>query len=227
MIDLIEYNSEYKKRLDRFIDEVKNEKGYTLTDDVRYLVILASLAGEGADDAYEEVLDEALKKKVSPVLIKEMIYQATDYLGYGRALPFIKITDETMIRNGVSLPLASAETTTEDDRLQAGVRAQVTIFGEHMREAYKQSKINEYLAANCFGDYYTRKGLDLARRELITFCFLMAQGDSKPQLIAHARGNMNMGNDKEYLMRVVIQCLPYIGYPRSLNAISCIEEASQ
>ena len=29
--------------------------------------------------------------------------------------------------------------------------------------------------ANCFGDYYTRTGLDLKQREMITFCFLAAQ----------------------------------------------------
>lgn len=94
-----------------------------------------------------------------------------------------------------------------------------------MREAWKAGTINRWLAENCFGDYYTRKGLDLAKRELITFCFLMAQGGCEPQLIAHSKGNFNVGNDKDFLQRVVLQCLPYIGYPRSLNAIACIGKA--
>ena len=42
-----------------------------------------------------------------------------------------------------------------------------------------------------------------------------------------AKGNMNMGNDKEFLIKVVTQCVPYIGYPRSLNAIGCINKASE
>ena len=67
--------------------------------------------------------------------------------------------------------------------------------------------------------------MTLAERELITFCFLMAQGGCEPQLIAHSKGNMRMGNDKDLLLRVVSHCLPYIGYPRSLNAISCIRKA--
>ena len=94
-----------------------------------------------------------------------------------------------------------------------------------MREAWKAGTINRWLAENCFGDYYTRKGLDLAKRELITFCFLMAQGGCEPQLIAHSKGNFNVGNDKDFLQKVVLQCLPYIGYPRSLNAIACIGKA--
>lgn len=96
-----------------------------------------------------------------------------------------------------------------------------------MKEAWKAGYINRWLAANCFGDYYTRTGLSLAQRELITFCFLMAQGGCEPQLTAHAKGNMNIGNDKDFLMRVISQCLPYIGYPRSLNAIACINRAEK
>lgn len=121
--------------------------------------------------------------------------------------------------------LPAQATTTMDDRLEKGIEAQVEIFGEQLKEAWKAGHINRWLATNCFGDFYTRTGLDLKQREMITFCFLMAQGGCEPQLIAHAKGNMNLGNDKDFLVRVVSQCLPYIGYPRSLNAINCIEKA--
>ena len=114
-----------------------------------------------------------------------------------------------------------------ENRLENGIAAQVAIFGEGMNEAWKKSHINRRLADNCFGDYYTRTGLDLKQREMITFCFLMVQGGCEPQLIAHAKGNMNLGNDSAFLTRVVSQCLPYIGYPRSLNAISCIHKAAE
>ena len=104
------------------------------------------------------------------------------------------------------------------------------IFGEEMREFWhsgpeESRHINYWLAANCFGDYYTRKGLDYRQREMITFCFLSAQGGCEPQLISHAGANMRIGNDKAFLIKIVSQCLPYIGYPRSLNALRCINEA--
>lgn len=57
--------------------------------------------------------------------------------------------------------------------------------------------------------------------------WLAAQGGCEPQLTSHAGGNMRLGNDKAFLIRVVSQCLPYIGYPRSLNAIRCINEAAK
>lgn len=114
-----------------------------------------------------------------------------------------------------------------EDRLEKGAQAQADIFGPQMKEAWKSGHINRWLADNCFGDYYTRTRLDLAQREMITFCFLMAQGGCEPQLTAHAKGNMNLGNDKEFLIRVVSQCLPYIGYPRSLNAVTCVNKAAE
>ena len=78
------------------------------------------------------------------------------------------------------------------------------------------------LADNCFGDYYTRTGLDLKMRELITFCFLAAQGGCEPQLKGHIAGNYHVGNDKDLLIAVISSNLPFIGYPRTLNALSCI-----
>ena len=227
-MDLRKTDPEFVERFEHFaFDEVINEENQQLEPSVRYLVILAALIGCGGADAYKETLSSALENGITPIIAKEIVYQATDYLGYGRMLPFLNITNEILTERGIALPLDGQATTTLDNRLEKGIEVQAEIFGEAMKEAWKTSLINRWLAANCFGDYYTRKGLDLAERELITFCFLMAQGGCEPQLIAHAKGNMNMGNDKDFLTKVVSQCLPYIGYPRSLNAIACIGKAME
>lgn len=63
--------------------------------------------------------------------------------------------------------------------------------------------------------------------EMITFCFLAAQGGCELQLTSHAAANMKIGNDKAFLIKVISQCLPYIGYPRSLNALRCVNEAEK
>lgn len=208
-------------------DEVVNEKGQELDAPTRWLCILASLIGSQSADAYRDFLPRALSEGLAPAAVKEMVYQSTDYLGMGRMWPFLAATNEIFSARGILLPGCGELTTDKDDRLEKGAEAQAEIFGPQMKEAWKAGHINRWLAANCFGDYYTRTGLDLRQRELITFCFLMAQGGCEPQLIAHAKGNMNMGNDKDFLKRVISQCLPYIGYPRSLNAISCVEKAAE
>ena len=219
---------EFAERFEHFaFDEVVNEPGQQLDEVTRHMAILATLLGCQGTDAFRLELPRALDAGVTPVMAKEIVYQAVDYLGMGRVLPFLEITNEVLTERGVTLPLEGQATTTREDRLEKGAQAQAEIFGPQMLEAWKAGHINRWLAANCFGDYYTRTGLTLAQREMITFCFLAAQGGCEPQLTSHAKGNMNLGNDKDVLIRVVSQCLPYIGYPRSLNAIACVNKAAE
>lgn len=223
-----ETDPEFAERFAYFaFDEVVNEPGQQLDEVTRHMAILATLLGCQGTDAFRLELPRALDAGVTPVMAKEIVYQAVDYLGIGRVLPILNIANEELTARGVSLPLEGQATTTMENRLEKGAQAQADIFGPQMLEAWKAGHVNRWLAANCFGDYYTRTGLTLAQREMITFCFLAAQGGCEPQLTSHARGNMNLGNDKEFLIRVVSQCLPYIGYPRSLNAISCVNKAAE
>lgn len=202
-------DAEFMERAEHFaFDEAVNEPGLEL-------------------DAFRTFLPRALDADLPPVWVKEMVYQSADYVGLGRMWPFLGAVNEALEARGIALPACGETTTTMENRLERGARAQADIFGPQMLEAWKNGHVNRWLAANCFGDYYTRTGLDLKQREMITFCFLMAQGGCELQLTAHAKGNMNLGNDTAFLMRVVSQCLPYIGYPRSLNAIRCVEQAAE
>lgn len=226
MMNYYETDPEFMERMEHFaFEETVKEEGLELPEETRFLAILATLLGCQGLDVYKDMLPKALDNGLTAVMVKEIVYQAVDYLGMGRVMPFLAATNEILTARGVKLPLPGQATTTMENRLEKGIEAQAEIFGEHMKEAWKAGHINRWLAANCFGDYYTRDGLNLKQRELITFCFLAAQGGCEPQLTAHAKGNIRLGNDKELLVKVVSQCLPYIGYPRSLNAISCINQA--
>ena len=228
MKDVRETDPEFVERFEHFaLDEVVNEPGQQLDEVTRHMAILATLLGCQGTEAFRRELPQALDAGVTPVMAKEVVYQAVDYLGIGRVLPFLDITNEVLKARGVALPLEGQATTTMENRLEKGAQTQADIFGPQMLEAWKTGHINRWLAANCFGDYYTRTGLTLAQREMITFCYLAAQGGCEPQLTAHAKGNMNLGNDKAFLIRVISQCLPYIGYPRSLNAVACVNKAAE
>ena len=198
----------------------------------RYMAILAVLLGCQGIDEFKMMLPAAMNFGVTPVEIKEITYQAVAYLGIGRVYPFLKAVNEFLTEKGIALPLEGQSTTTMETRLKAGNQAQIDIFGENMRETWKKGPeerrhINKWLADNCFCDYYTRSGLDYAQRELITFCFLAAQGGCEPQLTSHAAGNMKNGNDKLFLIKIVSHCVPFIGYPHSLNALNCIDKAAE
>jgi 4-carboxymuconolactone decarboxylase len=114
-------------------------------------------------------------------------------------------------------------------RHRDGLALQKSIFGETIDAMYASSAenqlhIRQYLSANCFGDYYNWTGLDIPTRELLTFAMILSMGGCEPQLRGHVQGNLNVGNDKAALLAVVTQLLPYVGYPRALNAISCLNE---
>ena len=227
----VETDPEYAERFCEFaFNEVVNQDD--LDDKSRFLAILAVALGCQGVELFRLFVPAAINNGLTPVEIREVVYQATDYLGLGRVLPFISAFNEIMRKLGVTLPLANQSTTTLETRLAAGEQAQIDIFGEGMR-GFSQSgpaetkHINKWLTANCFGDYYTRKGLNLKARELITFCYIYAQGGCEPQLIAHAKANFNLGNNRDYLIKVLSQCVPYIGYPRTLNALSALNKAAQ
>lgn len=136
-----------------------------------------------------------------------------------------------MEQHGISLPLAPQAITDESTRFEAGLNKQIELFGADMAKRQTDGpvlrrNINRWLADNCFGDYYTRNGLNDQEREMITFCFILAQGGCENQLRGHTAGNFGVGNDKEKLYGVVEQCMPYIGYPRSLNAMNIIDEVA-
>ena len=114
--------------------------------------ILSALIGCGGLDAFREMLPTALENGVTPVMVKETIYQATDYIGYGRMLPFLNASNDVFVQNKIQLPLPGQATTTMADRLEKGAETQAAIFGEHMKEAWKKGHINRWLAANCFGE---------------------------------------------------------------------------
>ena len=221
---------EFNSRFEAFaFGEVVEQVKTRLDDHTRFVCYLATLLGCQGIDEYRELLPQALAKGVTPVEVKEIVYQATAYLGLGRVRPFLTVTNDVLKAQGIDLPLAPQAQTTPDTRREAGTQAQVDCFGEGMRDFWKSGPedsrhINLWLADNCFGDYYTRTGLSIRMRELITFCFLAAQGGCEPQLKGHISGNYHVGNDKDFLIAVISSNLPFIGYPRTLNALNCIRE---
>lgn len=228
---LSQTDPEFIERFDNFaFDEVVSQS--KLSDRTRMLAILAALMGCQGLDEFKVMVSAALNLGVTPVEIKETVYQEAAYLGVGRMLPFLLAVNAELEKRGVPLPLPSQAGTTMEDRVEKGEQAQVDIFGEGMK-GFSQSgpeesrHINRWLSGNCFGDYYTRGGLNFSDREMITFCFLAAQGGCEPQLTSHAAANMRIGNDKAFLIDVLSQCLPYVGYPRSLNALRCVNEAAK
>lgn len=197
----------------------------------RLMVQLAAIIACQAVGEYRVMLGAALNVGVTPIEVKEIVYQAVPYLGIARVFDFLHVTNEAMKERGVALPIEGQSTTTPETRFQKGFEAQKRIFGEGIERMrtdapMDQLHIQDFLAANCFGDYYTRRGLDLKTRELLTFAMLAAMGGCEPQLAGHVAGNVAVGNDRVVLVSTLTQLLPFIGYPRTLNALRVVNEGA-
>jgi len=227
---LMETDPEFAEIIANFSQSEVIEAG-RLSEKDRMLCILSVLLGCQGLGEFTHMLHASLNLGIDPAAIKEVVYQAAAYLGIGRTYDYLIKTNEVMKAHGIFLPLSSQKTTNEKNRFEKGLAKQVSLFGEQMAKRQTEGpalrrNINRWLADNCFGDYYTRTGLDDRERELITFCFILAQGGCENQLRGHIAGNFGVGNDKEKLYQAVEQCVPYIGYPRSLNAMNMIDEAA-
>ncbi len=231
--DLMLTDPEFVERFANFaFDDVPAD--VDLPDRTRFMCWLATLLGCQGIDEYRALLPAALNVGVEPETVKEIVYQASAYLGIGRVYPFLKATNDAFMAAGIPLPLKPQATTlpTEESRYEGGENAQVACFGEQMhgfkdRGAADYPHIAQWLVKNCFGDWYTRGGLSIAEREMCTFCYIAAQGGCESQLRSHAAANVQCGNDRDFLIKVVSNNVPFIGYPRSLNAMAVVEEATK
>lgn len=197
----------------------------------RVMLILASMIGSQAVSEFKIMVGAALNVEVTPVEIKEIVYQSVPYVGMSKAFDFIHTTNEVLTSRGIQLPLAGQSTTDPETRYDKGLAVQKAIFGETIEQMYERSPkdqlhIQRFLSANCFGDYYTRNGIDIEIRELITLSILIALGGVESQIKGHIQGNLNVGNSKDILLNAIAQLLPWVGYPRTLNALNCLNEVA-
>lgn len=220
-------DSEFKEIIKNFVYG-DNLSRNILTDKQKVLIILTVLTTVQTLKPLIKYTKAALNLEVKPEEITETLYQCAPYIGISRVQAALDEVNEVFVQQNIKFPLENQATVDEATRFIKGLTVQQSIFGKEnintMREnAPEELKhIQDYLSAYCFGDYYTRGTLDLKMRELITFSAIICLGGCEPQAKAHASANINVGNTKEMLIEAATQCLPFIGFPRTLNAIGCI-----
>ncbi len=196
----------------------------------RLMVQLASMIACQAVGEYRVMLGAALTVGLTPIEAKEIAYQAVPYVGMAKVFDFIHATNEVLAERGIQMPLEGQSTTTPETRAEKGLAVQKVIVGAgridqmYAAAAPDEAHFQNFLSANCFGDFYTRTGIDVRTRELLTFAMLISMGGCEPQARGHVTANLNVGNERGVLLSVITQLLPFIGYPRTLNALAVIDE---
>jgi 4-carboxymuconolactone decarboxylase len=191
---------------------------------LRSLITLAALTTHQSWELLKINVQGALNVGLTPVEIMEAIYQCVPYIGLGRAYDGIAAVNEVFLKNNISLPLASQQQVADNDRLAQGRRLQTEMYGMvHTESTSPDRHIRPFLSEYCFGDFYTRSGLDLKTRQLLTFVILANFG-TEAQMRSHIRGCANLGWTKEEIIAAATQCMPLMGMPRTLNTIAAINE---
>lgn len=170
----------------------------------------------------------ALNVGVTPIELREVVYQCAPFIGFPRTLNAIETLNEVFNERGIALPLETQGTVSEYNRYEKGSSIQTPLYGTEIRDALNSlpqgmgEDVSRFLTEVCFGDFYTRNTLDIKTRELLSICILATLGAGN-QIYSHTIGNLRAGNNKETLYAAMIQCLPYIGFPNALNAINIIK----
>lgn len=199
---------------------------------LRQLVLIVIDTTNHTLKTLQEHVIGAININVDPIVIKEAVYQCTPYIGLSKVIDSLEVINQVFKDKGIPLPLDLQATVVRETRFKKGFDCQGKIFGfknikaNHDNAPNELKHIQSYLSEFCFGDFYTRKGLDLNMHELLTMVILTTLGGCENQLRAHIIGNINIGNSRELLLETITQCQPYIGFPRTLNAINIINEVT-
>ena len=112
----------------------------------------------------------------------------------------------------------------ENTRFTQGMEQLKTIDGKGGENVIKSLEdiapdLGKFIVEFAFGDIYTREGLTTEEREMITLSSLLTAGGCEPQLEVHIGGALNVGISPEKVIETFLQCIPYTGFPKVLNAV--------
>jgi len=218
---------EFMDILQKFIFGDVSQAG-VLDNKMRELITITVLSVMQTLPQLKAHVGACLNVGLTPIEIRETIYQVAPFIGFPRTLNAINAMNDVFTQSGISLPLPPQGAVTDDNRMTKGLELQTPLYGSEIKEKYKNlpdfaaKAIPDYLTGLAFGDFYTRNGLTIQTRELLIVCVLATLGLVGP-LKAHVAANIKLGNSKEKVYAALIQCLPYIGVPSVFAAINEIE----
>jgi len=116
-----------------------------------------------------------------------------------------------------------------NDRFEKGFKKFEEIHGPVAKATVNSLKdispeMGKFVTEFAFGDIYSRPGLDLKTRQLITIASLVTLGHAQPQLKSHIKGALNVGCTKQEIVEAILQLSIYAGFPAAMNAMYAAKE---
>ena len=194
----------------------------------RELITVTSLAVQQTLPQLNAHINAALNAGAKPVELREAIYQCAPFVGFPKTLNAIGVLNEVLKSRNIELPLEKTGTVEENERFSKGADVQIPLYGDEIEKSLQGlpdnmgKDVSDFLTEVCFGDFYTRKGLDIKTRELLAISILVTTGNTST-LKSHIRGSLKAGNTRETITSAIIQCLPYVGFPNTISALKTLK----
>lgn len=114
--------------------------------------------------------------------------------------------------------------TQDNTQYDRGLETMRAIFGPGIESALKGLSANNPALARLlvefpFAEVYTRPGLDLKTREMLTVAALTVLGYAQAELKDHIRGSLNVGCTRDEILEIILQMAVYAGFPAALEAV--------
>lgn len=120
--------------------------------------------------------------------------------------------------------VSDLKTEKDMDRIELCKKNYTTLFGgEALTGLGTDPEMMDILQKFIFGEVFRTGELDIKTREMIT-CVTLATMQTLPQLKAHAGAALNVGVTPVELREAIYSCAPFIGFPKTLNALTVINE---
>src|SRR5579872_803360 len=118
------------------------------------------------------------------------------------------------------------------ERYQRGFKKFEEIHGPVAKATVNSLKdicpdLGRFVTEFAFADIYSRPGLTLKTRQLLTIASLVTLGNAQPQLKSHIKGALNVGCTKAEIIEVILQMSVYAGFPAAMNAMYAAKEVFQ
>ena len=198
----------------------------------REMVSCVALTALGTTPQIATHARAALDAGVTPIELREAIYLVAPFAGFPKVLNAMEVVNQVFSERGVSLPLPDQGTTTPETRHQVGHDIQWQLYEGGIARAMSGlpgnmgQQMADLLTDVCFGDIYSRNGLPLQMHELLTYVVLTVL-QAPSQLHSHFLGCLKAGNTPETVVAAVINCMPHIGFPATINTLRIIVEVME
>ena len=110
----------------------------------------------------------------------------------------------------------------DSERAKRGNEMRKRLFGDMPVPSETFKRLSEVTVEHLFGDIWTRPGLAVRDRSLITCAVLTALG-REPQLRIHMKGALNIGISREEILEMMVHIAHYSGWPSAVNGTHVAE----